>query len=98
MQCSLIINIVILDYKELKLDRKRMEHFETICEVLKDYLSDTILPNPVELLGIYGRVSSFLFSSTRTLTLLIYHPNVFDLFRYRCASTVSVLSTGKCRR
>lgn len=34
-----------------------MEHFTTICEVLKDYLSDTILPNPVELMGIYGRVS-----------------------------------------
>jgi len=33
-----------------------MEHFLTICEVLKEYLSDTILPNPVELLGIYGRM------------------------------------------
>lgn len=43
-------------YKELKEDKKRMEHFLTICEVLKEYLSDTILPNPVELLGIYGRM------------------------------------------
>lgn len=44
----------------MKEDKKRMEHFLTICEVLKEYLSDTILPNPVELLGIYGRVSPFL--------------------------------------
>lgn len=44
------------DYKDVKEDKKRMEHFTTICAVLEEYLSDTILPNPAELLSIYGRV------------------------------------------
>lgn len=33
-----------------------MEHFVTICGVLNQYLSDSVLPNTAELLGIYGRV------------------------------------------
>lgn len=33
-----------------------MEHFETLTHVLRDILGDVLLPNPVELLGIYGRV------------------------------------------
>ncbi|XP_057370124.1 histone-lysine N-methyltransferase SMYD3-like [Daphnia carinata] len=47
--------------KEIKEDVKRMEYFLTICGVLNEYLSDEILPNAVELLGIYGRmcVNSF---------------------------------------
>ena len=28
----------------------------TICAVLNEYLSDVILPNTAELLGLYGRV------------------------------------------
>lgn len=52
----LLINVFLLDRKEIKEDVKRMEYFLTICGVLNEYLSDEILPNAVELLGIYGRV------------------------------------------
>lgn len=34
-----------------------MEHFESLGHVLQDLLGYTYLPNEVELLGIYGRVS-----------------------------------------
>lgn len=54
---TILCGVVTLDYKDVKLDKKRMEHFMTICEVLKEYLSEVILPNSAELLGIYGRVS-----------------------------------------
>lgn len=50
------MNVFLLDRKEIKEDVKRMEYFLTICGVLNEYLSDEILPNAVELLGIYGRV------------------------------------------
>lgn len=52
----LLMNVFLLDRKEIKEDVKRMEYFLTICGVLNEYLSDEILPNAVELLGIYGRV------------------------------------------
>lgn len=38
-----------------------MEHFDTICAVLTEYLPDVVLPNEAELLGIYGRVLKHLF-------------------------------------
>lgn len=47
----------ILDYPNLKDDNNRLEHFTTLCEVLKEYMGETYLPNTVDLLGIYGRVS-----------------------------------------
>lgn len=34
-----------------------MDHFTTLSMVLYDFLRDTTLPNTVELMGIYGRVS-----------------------------------------
>jgi len=46
-----------LDYPNLKDDSNRLEHFTTLCEVLKQYMGETYLPNAVDLLGIYGRVS-----------------------------------------
>lgn len=50
-----------------------MEHFLTIYEVLKEYLSGMILPNTAELLGIYGRVSYSLRNilSKDVLTILL---------------------------
>ena len=43
-------------YKEIQNDKKRMEHFATIAMVLSEYLENVVLPNPIELIGIYGRV------------------------------------------
>jgi hypothetical protein len=34
-----------------------MEHFESLVAVLSAYLGESSLPNMVELMGIYGRVS-----------------------------------------
>lgn len=48
---------MILDYPNLKVDSNRLEHFSTLCEVLKQYMGESNLPNAVDLLGIYGRVS-----------------------------------------
>jgi xanthosine utilization system XapX-like protein len=33
-----------------------MEHFEALVGVLSAYLGESILPNMVELMGIFGRV------------------------------------------
>ncbi|XP_048006438.1 histone-lysine N-methyltransferase SMYD3 isoform X5 [Leguminivora glycinivorella] len=43
-------------YSDLKADKKRMEHFSTLCVVLFEFLRDISLPNTVELMGIYGRM------------------------------------------
>ncbi|VVC44586.1 Zinc finger, MYND-type [Cinara cedri] len=43
-------------YPNLKNDSHRLEHFATLCEVLKEYMGETNLPNAVDLLGIYGRM------------------------------------------
>jgi len=59
-----VINInVFLDYKEIQGDKKRMEHFSTICACLQEFLSGYSLPNPCELISIYGRVRNFFLSS-----------------------------------
>lgn len=47
----------ITDYSDLKADTKRMDHFTTLCVVLYEFLKDISLPNTVELMGLYGRVS-----------------------------------------
>lgn len=48
-----------------------MEQFETICQVLNEYLSDVILPNTAELLGIYGRVRTY----SKIITVyIVVHP------------------------
>ena len=39
-----------------------MEHIESLQMVLKDLIIDTVLPNPTELLSIYGRVNEFFHS------------------------------------
>lgn len=44
------------DYSDLKADKKRMDHFTSLCVVLYEFLKDISLPNTVELMGIYGRV------------------------------------------
>jgi len=49
--------VYYIDYPDLKEDAHRLEHFSTLCEVLKEYMGEVNLPNAVELLGIYGRVS-----------------------------------------
>lgn len=58
---SWIYEYVILDYPNLKNDTNRLEHFSTLYEVLKEYMGEAYLPNSVELLGIYGRVSRKVF-------------------------------------
>lgn len=41
---------------EIKWDEKRMEHLESLHEVLKEYLAPEHFPNQTEFLGIYGRL------------------------------------------
>ncbi|XP_049885754.1 histone-lysine N-methyltransferase SMYD3 isoform X1 [Pectinophora gossypiella] len=43
-------------YSDLKADKKRMDHFTSLCVVLYEFLKDISLPNTVELMGIYGRM------------------------------------------
>ncbi|XP_072935270.1 histone-lysine N-methyltransferase SMYD3 isoform X2 [Epargyreus clarus] len=43
-------------YSDLKADKKRMDHFSTLCVVLFEYLKDLSLPNTVDLMGLYGRM------------------------------------------
>ncbi|XP_061715999.1 histone-lysine N-methyltransferase SMYD3 [Cydia pomonella] len=43
-------------YSDLKADKKRMDHFSSLCVVLFEFLKDISLPNTVELMGIYGRM------------------------------------------
>ncbi|XP_050519969.1 histone-lysine N-methyltransferase SMYD3 isoform X2 [Daktulosphaira vitifoliae] len=43
-------------YPELKKDKQRLDHFNSLFEVLKNYMGESGLPNTVELLGIYGRM------------------------------------------
>ncbi|KRT79564.1 hypothetical protein AMK59_8131 [Oryctes borbonicus] len=63
-------------YGDLKTDERRLEHFMSLCGVLKEFLNDTMIPNPVELLGIYGRmcINSFniIDSEMKTLGTGIY--------------------------
>lgn len=49
-------------YTDLKADKKRMEHFTSLCVVLYEFLKDISLPNTVELMGLYGRmvINSFM--------------------------------------
>lgn len=48
---------LITDYTDLKNDQKRIEHFVSLCQVLEDFMGDTIkLPNSAEILGLYGRI------------------------------------------
>lgn len=63
-----LIKVIFLDYPSLKDDTHRLEHFTTLCEVLKEYMGEAYLPNTVDLLGIYGRVSF-------TLVLIIQKKN-----------------------
>lgn len=49
--------ILFSDYSNLRDDFSRLEHFITLCEVLKDYMGEANIPNDLELLRIYGRVS-----------------------------------------
>ncbi|GJQ73890.1 putative MYND finger protein [Trypoxylus dichotomus] len=63
-------------YGDLKTDERRLEHFTALCSVLKEFLSDAIMPNSVELLGMYGRmcINSFniIDSEMKTLGTGIY--------------------------
>ncbi|KAL0850513.1 hypothetical protein ABMA28_012302 [Loxostege sticticalis] len=43
-------------YSDLKTDKKRMDHFSSLCMVLFEFLKDLSLPNTVELMGMYGRM------------------------------------------
>ncbi|CAG4926951.1 unnamed protein product [Colias eurytheme] len=43
-------------YSDLKKDKKRMDHFTTLCVVLYEFLKDISLPNTVDLMGLYGRM------------------------------------------
>lgn len=46
----------LLDYDELKSNAKRLEHVETLTEVLRQLLGNAVLPTDIEILQIYGRV------------------------------------------
>ncbi|XP_034841219.1 histone-lysine N-methyltransferase SMYD3 [Maniola hyperantus] len=43
-------------YTDLKTDKKRMDHFTSLCGVLYEFLKDISMPNTVELMGLYGRM------------------------------------------
>ncbi|PSN32785.1 hypothetical protein C0J52_25743 [Blattella germanica] len=43
-------------YSDIKQDKKRMEHFTSLCGVLIDFIGEHNLPNSAELMGIYGRL------------------------------------------
>ncbi|XP_047538653.1 histone-lysine N-methyltransferase ASHR1 [Vanessa atalanta] len=43
-------------YTDLKADKKRMDHFTSLCVVLFEFLKDISLPNTVDLMGLYGRM------------------------------------------
>lgn len=45
------------DYPDVKIDKRRLEHFESLYHVLQDYFGNESLPNDAELLGMYGKVS-----------------------------------------
>lgn len=67
-----------LDYSDLKNDERRLEHFTSLCGVLNTFLSDTLIPNPVELLGIYGRVCilQFMILMLNKLILVIFQMEI----------------------
>ncbi|KAB0800288.1 hypothetical protein PPYR_06028 [Photinus pyralis] len=48
-------------YTNIKDDINRIEHFQSLCGVLNDFLGTDFIPNPIELMGMYGRmcVNSF---------------------------------------
>lgn len=46
------------DYSDIKEDSKRMEHFESLYNVLLEFIGEDSMPNSAELLGMYGRVGS----------------------------------------
>ncbi|KAF5299334.1 hypothetical protein FQA39_LY02507 [Lamprigera yunnana] len=52
---------LISHYPNVKEDPVRMEHFTSLCGVLSEFLGNEFMPNPIELMGIYGRmcVNSF---------------------------------------
>ncbi|XP_054272967.1 histone-lysine N-methyltransferase SMYD3 [Macrosteles quadrilineatus] len=43
-------------YSDIKEDKKRMEHFTSLYNVLVDFIGEDNVPNSAELLGIYGRL------------------------------------------
>lgn len=45
-----------IDYDEIKIDEKRLEHIECLTAVLADLLGNELLPSPTELIQIYGKV------------------------------------------
>ncbi|XP_044761143.1 histone-lysine N-methyltransferase SMYD3 [Coccinella septempunctata] len=43
-------------YPDMKNDAKRMEHFQSLLVVLEEFMKEEILPNPVDLMGMFGRM------------------------------------------
>ncbi|XP_050663854.1 N-lysine methyltransferase SMYD2-A isoform X1 [Leptidea sinapis] len=43
-------------YTDLKKDRKRMDHFTSLCVILYEFMKDFSLPNTVDLMGLFGRM------------------------------------------
>ncbi|XP_050296379.1 histone-lysine N-methyltransferase SMYD3 [Anthonomus grandis grandis] len=58
-------------YAELKDDKRRMEHMESLYEVLTEFFQGELLPNIVEFMGLYGRmcVNSFSICNQELQTL-----------------------------
>lgn len=47
----------LIDFPDIQTDQRRIEHIEALTVVLKCILGEELLPNPTDLLAIYGRVS-----------------------------------------
>lgn len=72
--------LYIVDYADLKSDERRLEHFMSLCRVLNEFLKDIMLPNSVELLGIYGRVHFYIIRLKYLISFLI-ESNIVDVYK-----------------
>lgn len=47
---------LFIDFPDIKMDQRRIEHIEALTGVLRDILGEELLPKPEEFIAIYGRV------------------------------------------
>ncbi|EZA50042.1 histone-lysine N-methyltransferase SMYD3 isoform X2 [Ooceraea biroi] len=69
-------------YSDIKNDAKRLEHFTMLYGVLLEFLSDTLMPNVAELMGIYGRIC------TNSFNILDVNMNTIGVGIYLGASVI----------
>lgn len=84
-------------YSDIKKDKKRHEHFESLMGVLDSYLVGATLPNEAELQGIFGRICVNSFSITdpdqNTVGTGVYL--AASIFDHSCKPNAYVTFDGK---